>query len=177
MSNVETQVVGGEEEDTSPPLVGQRPVEVGALAVTLALALLLAWDNWRTGIGWESTGPKPGYFPFYIAVILAGSCLFGLVKEIFFPKDAGETFVRRAAFKRVMQVLGPTILFVPAVQYLGLYVSSFLLIAGFMVFIGRIRTWVALLTAFIFSVSMFLTFELAFDVIMPKGPLEQMLGY
>ena len=61
-------------------------------------------------------------------------------------------------------------------QWLGLYVASFLLIAGFMRWIGRIALWKSLLTAFIFSLVMFVTFDIAFDVIMPKGPLEALLG-
>ena len=54
---------------------------------------------------------------------------------------------------------------------------TFLLIAGFMVFVGRIAWWKSLLTAFLFSLAMFITFELAFDVIMPKGPLEAAFGF
>jgi uncharacterized membrane protein YphA (DoxX/SURF4 family) len=79
--------------------------------------------------------------------------------------------------KRVLQVLVPTALYVPVTQWLGLYVASFLLIAGFMLVIGRIAAWKSLLTAFVFSAAMFVTFEIAFDVIMPKGPLEHLFGY
>jgi hypothetical protein len=46
-----------------------------------------------------------------------------------------------------------------------------------MIAVGRIAAWKSLLTAAIFSVAMFVTFEIAFDVIMPKGPLEHLLGY
>jgi hypothetical protein len=46
-----------------------------------------------------------------------------------------------------------------------------------MVFVGRIRAWIAVLTAYIFSMIMFLVFEIAFDVIMPKGPLERLFGF
>jgi Na+/phosphate symporter len=62
-------------------------------------------------------------------------------------------------------------------QWLGLYVASFLLIAGFMVLVGRSAAWKSLLTAFLFSVIMFVTFQIAFDVIMPMGPLEALFGY
>ena len=159
------------------PVAKQRTVEIVTLGITLAMALLLAWDNWRTGIGWDASGPKPGYFPFIVAAILAGSCAFGLGREIFFPPDAGEPFVLRGQFARVMQVFVPTLAFVPATQWLGLYVASFLLIAGFMRWVGRIRWAVSIATAVAFSVLMFVTFEIAFDVIMPKGPIEHLLGY
>jgi hypothetical protein len=76
-----------------------------------------------------------------------------------------------------MQVFVPTLLFCVFMQWLGLYVASFLLIAGFMWLVGRIALWKALLTAFLFSILMFITFDIAFDVIMPKGPLEAAFGY
>jgi putative tricarboxylic transport membrane protein len=165
-----------EEEDDSPPLVGRRPVESATLAIVLAFAVLMAWDNWRTGIAWESTGPKAGYFPFYVSVILAGACLWGLGLEVA-KRGSSAPFVLQSQFRRVMQVFVPTLLFVPATQWLGIYVSSFILIAGFMRWIGKIRWWICLVTALVFSVAMFITFDIAFDVIMPKGPLEQMLGH
>ena len=164
------------EEDTSPAVIGRRPVETATLAVVLAFAVLMAWDNWRTGIAWESTGPKAGYFPFYVSVIMAGACLWGLGIEIFHRARPDEPFVRRNQLRRVMQVFVPTLAFVPVTQFLGLYVASFLLIAGFMIVVGRIKPWKSLLTAFIFVAIMFGTFDIAFDVIMPKGPLEQLFG-
>jgi len=159
-------------------LVGQRPVETITLGVILAFAMLMAWDNWRTGIRWESTGPQAGYFPFYVSVILGGACIYGIVRELVLSKKKpGGAFVTRAQFKRVLQVFVPTLLFVPVTQWLGLYVAAFALIAGFMYFIGKLKAWVSILTGYLFSMIMFVVFEIAFDVIMPKGPLERLFGY
>ena len=93
------------------------------------------------------------------------------------PREATETFVTRAQLRRVMAVFVPTLLFCLATQYLGMYVASFLLIAIFMRMVGRIALWKSLLTAFLFTAIMFVTFDIAFDVIMPKGPLEAAFGY
>ena len=180
MSGEGVEIVSGnpdEPPDDSPAVARQRTVEVITLAVTLAFALLMAYDNWRTGIAWESTGPAAGYFPFYVSMILAGACVFGLVQELRRWSEPAEPFVRRNQFKRVLQVFFPTLLYVPVTQWLGLYVASFLLIAGFMIAVGHIKAWKSILTAFIFSALMFATFEVAFDVIMPKGPLEHLFGY
>ena len=73
-------------------------------------------------------------------------------------------------------VFVPTLLFCLAMQFLGLYVASFLLIAGFMRMVGKIARWKSLLTAFVFTAVMFVTFDIAFDVIMSKGPLERRFG-
>ena len=40
-------------------------------------------------------------------------------------------------------------------------------------FIGRIAWWKSLLTSVLFALVMFVTFEVAFDVIMPKGPSKR----
>jgi hypothetical protein len=180
VSKPDEEIVAGDPDepaDHSPAVAGKRTVESATLAIVLAFALLMAWDNWRTGVAWESTGPKAGYFPFYLSLILAGACLFGLAREFVTRGVSAGPFVTRNQFRRVLQVFVPTLLYVLAMQWLGLYVASFALIAGFMVFVGRIKPWVSIATAVIFTVSMFVTFEVAFDVIMPKGPLERLFGY
>ena len=163
-------------EADSPAVASTRTVEIVTMLALFALAALLAYDNWKTGMSWDSSGPQAGYFPFYLSVILGGASLYGLA-TVMLDREAGlDTFVTRAQLRRVMQVFVPTLLFCLAMQWLGLYVASFLLIAGFMVFIGKIAWWKSLLTAFIFVAIMFVTFDVAFDVIMPKGPLEAAFG-
>jgi hypothetical protein len=41
---------------------------------------------------------------------------------------------------------------------------------------GRIALWKSVLTALVFVLVMFVTFDVAFDVIMPKGPIEALFG-
>jgi hypothetical protein len=160
----------------SPAVATMRGAEVGVYLALLALALLLGFDNWRSGMGWAKDGPQSGYLPFYLCVILAGACLFGLGVALRNRTAAATTFVTRDQLRRVMQVFVPTLLFCLLLQWLGLYVASFLLVAGFMRMVGRIAWWKSLLTAFLFALIMFATFDVAFDVIMPKGPLEAVFG-
>jgi len=179
MSNTDIEIVVEDPtapEADSPAVTSIRAADVVVSLLLFALALTLGYDNWRTGAGWESTGPQSGYFPFYLSVILGGASLYGLVAAFLSRREASEVFVTRAQLRRVMAVFVPTLLFCLAMQYLGLYVASFLLIAGFMRVVGKIALWKSLLTAFVFTAAMFLTFDIAFDVIMPKGPLEAALG-
>ncbi|MEN3351063.1 MAG: putative tricarboxylic transport rane protein [Bradyrhizobium sp.] len=179
MSNTEIEIVVDDPtapEDNSPSVVSNRTVDVVVSLLLLALAVTLGWDNWRTGASWDSTGPQPGYFPFYLAVIVGAASLYGLGGAFLSRREAAEVFVTRAQLRRVLAVFVPTLLFCLATQYLGLYVASFLLIVGFMRLIGKIALWKSLLTAFVFTAVMFVTFDMVFDVIMPKGPLEAALG-
>jgi hypothetical protein len=179
MAESETEIAGGDPPapaSDSPAVTTTRTAEVVVYLVLLALALLLAFDNWRSGIGWARDGPQSGYLPFYLCVILAGACLFGLGVAFRQRTMAAKSFVTRDQLRRVMQVFVPTLLFCLAMQWLGLYVASFLLVAGFMRFVGRIAWWKSLLTSALFALVMFSTFDVAFDVIMPKGPIERAFG-
>jgi putative tricarboxylic transport membrane protein len=162
---------------SSPPLVGTRSVNIVVYLCLLGIAVLLGYDNWRTGAGWAPEGPQAGYFPFYLSLMLGGASAYGLVAALVSGAGTDDVFVTRDQFRRVMQVFVPTLLFCLFTQWLGLYVASFLLIVGFMYFIGRIALWKSVLTAAVFSIAMFVTFDIAFDVIMPKGPLEAAFGY
>jgi putative tricarboxylic transport membrane protein len=163
--------------DDSPTMTTRRTAEVVVYLLLVALALTLGFDNWRTGMGWAKDGPQSGYLPFYLCVILAGASLWGLAIAFLKRNDAASVFVTRDQLRRVMQVFVPTLLFCLAMQWLGLYVASFLLVAGFMRLIGRIAWWKSLVTSVLFTLVMFVTFEVAFDVIMPKGPVEAVFGF
>jgi hypothetical protein len=162
--------------DGSPVLTSARTVEVAVYLLLIVLALVLGYDNWKSGMGWEREGPQSGYMPFYLCVILAGASVYGLALAFHRRRRAAQPFVTRDQLRRVLQVFVPTFLFCLAMQYLGLYVASLLLVAGFMRFVGRIAWWKSLLTSFVFAFAMFATFDVAFDVIMPKGPLEAAFG-
>ena len=163
--------------DNSPAVLTTRTAEGVTYVLLLALAVVLAFDNWRSGMGWAKDGPQSGYLPFYLCMILSGASLYGLGSLFLKRSDAAKTFVTYDQLRRVLQVFVPTLLFCVVIQWLGIYVASVLLVAGFMRFIGRIAWWKSLLTSFLFAVIMFVTFEIAFDVIMPKGPLEAALGF
>ena len=162
---------------SSPAVASSRTVEIVVMAMLLGLAILLGYDNWRTGMSWEASGPQAGYFPFYLSVVLGIASLYGLGRLILTHAHEDDVFVTRDQLWRVAQMFVPTLVFVLFTQWLGLYAASFLLIVGFMTMIGRIAWWKSLVTAAVFTVAMFVTFEIAFDVIMPKGPIEALLGY
>jgi hypothetical protein len=180
MPEVKNEIIVDDPEapaDDSPALAGDRKVEIVTSLLLLAFAALMAFDNWRIGMGWAPDGPRAGYFPFYLSIILGAASLYGLIKCLMQRAGADATFVTRDQFRRVLQVFVPTCLFCLVTQWLGIYVASLLLVAGFMRFIGHIAWWKSLLTSSVFTFAMFITFEIAFDVIMPKGPLEALFGH
>ena len=55
-----------------PAPSSMRSVEVVVYLMLLARALLLGYDNWRSGMALGADGPQAGYLPFYLCVILRG---------------------------------------------------------------------------------------------------------
>ena len=108
MATPETEIVVEDPTapaDNSPSVVSTRTVEIVVSLLLLALAGVLCFDNWRTGIAWEADGPQPGYFPFYLGLILAAASVYGLVTTLAARAGRAQIFLTRDQLRRVMQVL------------------------------------------------------------------------
>jgi hypothetical protein len=154
------------------------------MEIVVALALLLAsaiviYDSARLGFSWlENEGPASGYFPFYIALIMAGSSLVTLIRAILARDGAGsESFVSKTAFLRVLAVLIPALVFVAVIQVLGLYIASAMFITAFMLTLGRESIIKSVIIGISVPLALFVLFEIWFLVPLPKGPVEHFFGY
>src|SRR4051794_41966183 len=124
MSNSEAEIVVDDPtapEADSRAVTSVRAVDIAVSVLFIALAATLGYDNIRTGIAWDSTGPQSGYFPFYLSVILAVASLYGLGAALVSRKEAGEAFVTRSQLRRVMAVVHSPPLFCPAAPPFGLF--------------------------------------------------------
>src|SRR5262249_28020766 len=131
----------------------------------------------RIGFHWiEGEGPAPGYFPFYIAIILGVSSLINLISAIRAPGPSG-VFVSLRPFGRVLAVLIPSLVLVGLIESFGIYVAAAIFILGFMLVIGRENFFKALAVSIGVPLMLFFMFERWFLVPLPKGPLEAWLGF
>ena len=152
-----------------------RAADLTTAALLMAVGALVVRDSLRLGVGWGTDGPKSGFFPFWLAVVLLACCL-GIIVGTLRRADRAP-FVARRALGPVLTVLWPAIAAVLLMQFVGLYVASALYMGFYMRWIGR-NSWLAVVAVSVgFSVSTFLVFETWFLVPMPKGPLETWLGY
>ena len=160
-------------------LTSNRVLEVVVALALLTVSAIIIYDSIRLGFGWvEGQGPAAGYFPFYIAAVLGNASLAILLKAVSGNSDElKESFVSRVAFGRVLTVLLPAIVYVAAIQFIGLYVASGLFIMIFMIAIGRESVLRSICVGMAVPVFFFVMFERWFLVPLPKGPLEAMLGF
>ena len=160
-------------------VVSNRTMDIVVALFFLAASAVVISDSIRLGFNWrENEGPASGYFPFYIAVMMAIASVVNLASAALGRSPNGEaTFVGRRALGRVLAVLAPSIVYVGAVQYLGIYVASAGFIFVFMLLLGRERVPRALAVSLGVPLVLFFMFEIWFLVPLPKGPFETWLGY
>jgi hypothetical protein len=120
-------------------------------------------------------GPKAGFFPFYIGVIIVGGSAFNLVR-VFTEIDRDRIFASFGQLRQVLSVVIPASIYVLMVPIIGIYVSSMLLLAVFMRWLGHYRWDLVILIAVAIPVIFYFMFELWSLVPLPKGPIEDLLG-
>ena len=153
-----------------------RSVEVGVALFMALLALIGIYGSVKVGIGWGSDGPRAGFFPFYVSLLVIISCAINLT-QIFRSANDGELFATWSQLRKVLAVVVPTAVYVFAIPYVGIYVSSGLLIMLFMKWLGKYPWTIVLPVAILMPIVTFVMFEIWFLVPLPKGPLETFLGY
>ena len=164
-------------EDDSQRGVSTKAVEMVVAAAILVLGLVVMADSRRVGAGWADDGPQAGYFPFYIGLILCFASAWTLWRTLFSGKDTTGVFVSRKKLRLVLSVFIPSMIYVAATYFIGIYVASALFIGAFMYWHGRFPWTKIIPVSLLVPVAVFLLFEVWFLVPLPKGPLETLIGY
>jgi len=134
-------------------------------------------DSARLGFGWQEVhGPRPGYFPFYIGLIICIASAVNFVRALLLTPEKNKTFVQVGQLKLVLTVLIPTAIYALLVTWIGIYTSSVLFIGFFMRWLGKYAWWKVVVVSVITVAVFYVVFEMWFKVPLPKGPLESWLG-
>ncbi|HZZ77596.1 MAG TPA: tripartite tricarboxylate transporter TctB family protein [Gemmataceae bacterium] len=153
-----------------------RTVEIAVAGALGLLAIIGMYGSVRVGIGWGAEGPRAGFFPFYVSALVLISCGVNMGNALRQPDD-GKLFAKWHELGKVASVVVPVAIYAGLIPYIGLYVASALLIGVFMRWFGKYGWPMVLTIAIAVPVLTFFMFEIWFLVPLPKGPLENYLGY
>ena len=166
-----------EESPDDGPVVAERGPELVIALLLMVFAVGVIIDSVRVGIGWAPDGPRSGYFPFYIGLLLLGASGSIVVRTLLKWKKPSAVFAQRSQLASVISVLVPMIIYVVAISFLGIYVASLFLIGYFMRRHGKFGWATTVGISLGVPIVFFIVFERWFLVPLVKGPLEQMLGF
>lgn len=153
-----------------------RWTELGVGLFCILLGAITIIGSMKAGIGWGPEGPKSGFFPFYIGVIIICASLVNCA-QLLMEKDDGQLFSEWGQLGQVLCVLVPTTVYALLIPYLGIYIASFILIALFMKWLGKYPWTTTIIIAFGTPFALYMFFEKWFLIPLPKGPLEELLGF
>jgi hypothetical protein len=146
-------------------------------ALFFVFGAVVVTDSVRLGFGWQEVhGPRPGYFPFYIGLLICIAAVVNFVRALTLRGERNKTFVQVGQLKMVLTVLIPTAIYAFLVTWIGIYVSSVLFIGFFMRWLGKYPWWKVVVVSLITVAVFFVVFEIWFKVPLPKGPVESLLG-
>lgn len=172
-------------ETTPARGVTTRTMEIAtSLAFAFAGAAAM-WDSLRLGAGWGSDGPQSGYFPFWVGLLLVLASAANLVPVARARAPRGEDagagaapmFLTWEQARTVATVFVPTTVYVAAIPFTGIYVASAMLVIWFMTRLGGFGLLRAIPAGVATAIVTFTVFEIWFLVALPKGPLEDFLGF
>ena len=158
-----------------------RGLNLTTAAVLLLLSGIVLYDALRLGFGWGYDGPQSGFFPFWLAALLATISVVLLVQALL--DRSRKPFVTWERFVPVLKVLLPLAGFIVLTDPpgpwpgVGLYVAAGLYLGFYMRWVGHHRWRAVILLSILIPVVTFVVFEMWFLVPMPKGPVEAWLGY
>jgi putative tricarboxylic transport membrane protein len=153
-----------------------RSVEIGVALATTGFAVIVIVGSLKAGINWAAEGPRAGFFPFYIGLFILLSSMVNLFSALLdIPKN--KLFAEWGQLGRVLSVIIPTAVYVVLINWIGIYVASGLLIGFFMRWLGKYRWSLTVALAIGVPLLLFIVFERWFLVPLPKGPVEDLLGY
>jgi len=166
-----------DQEHTGGGLVSARAVDIVVALIMVGIGALVMADSLRLGAGWAEDGPQSGYFPFYIGLIIVVVSLGTVALAVFGRKQNRDAFVHSVQLRHVLRVLAPTVGFIALIGLIGIYVASAFFIGASMRWLGRFRWRTIVVVSIAVPFALFLLFEIWFLVPLPKGPLEDFLGY
>ena len=152
----------------------QRTMEIAVAVAMLLFAGIVIYGALQAGINWGAEGPRAGFFPFYVGVLIMIASLVNLAHSLREPRK--RLFAEWGQLRQVVSVVLPLAIYVALVPWLGLYVSSLLLIAVFMRWLGGYGWGPVAALAIGVPAAAYVMFEKWFLVPLPKGPIEDLLG-
>ena len=158
------------------PVATTHVVDAIVAVLIIMVGGLIIHGSRKLGSEWTTDGPGAGYFPFYIGLILVISGAGTLYQSLNGKSKNTETFVDREQLGRVFSVLLPAIVYVGAIQFIGIYVASAIYIALFMIILGKYSWAKSIAAALVVNVLFFMMFEVWFQVPLHKGTYDLLSG-
>ena len=155
-------------------MVSGRSLETATALLTGAFGLAVVVSSLDNGIGWGEGGVDAGTFPFIVGLIILGGSLFNLVQGWL---QARTVVLRASELKRLGALFIPAAVYVGVIPLIGMYLASAIYVFGALAWHKRGALLFSAVAAIGTALSLYLIFELTFQISLPRGALGDIMGF
>lgn len=159
----------------SATLISRHALELATALGTLAFGLAIIWSALEFPVGWTERGPDPGYFPFWVGVVIVVGSLGTLIGALARRRANTLAAITTEQSRRILAFLLPMLAFVALTSGLGIYVAMLLYLGFVMIAQGGYRVDLSVAVAVLTAVAFYVMFDRWLKVPLAKGPLEAWL--
>ena len=148
-----------------------KKADIITALILMLFGVIVAADSLRIGIGWAADGPKGGFFPFVMAVLVIGGTGMVIRQAIKGTSSVkgNKPFIEPGGLKPILIVVIPACLMILFVEVVGLYVSAMIYLVGYIKWAGDHSWRTSLLVGILVPLVSYIVFEKFFLIPMPMG--------
>lgn len=156
--------------------ISRRTSELATSLVAGAIGAIVCYGSLENGIAWDSSGPQPGYFPFYVGVLIIFGSACVALQSLIKGHDGADAFLDGERLKSIISFFLPIVGFVIVSVFLGLYIGMAIYTFYSMYWPGRMKLHNSIITTVIVVAVNWVIFEILFMVPLLKGPVLNHFG-
>jgi putative tricarboxylic transport membrane protein len=149
-----------------------RPYQVGTAAAIVLIAAAAMFDSRGVFTPLLATSPGdvgPSWYPFWAAAMMGLAAVFVGYRAMVTPQPAAGAFETRESVTSVLKLVLPMFVYAFSFKWLGFYLATIVYMGFFAAYLGRYKWWGVLAAATITPLAIYLLFEVAFRLILPKS--------
>jgi putative tricarboxylic transport membrane protein len=148
-----------------------KTADILVASIILCIGLIVGFDSLRLGVGWGMEGPRPGFFPFVMAVLVVFGCLVVIRQAVKGTSSVkgDKRFVPEGGMKPVLTVAIPACGMVLLTEVVGLYIAAMIYLLLYIRFVGEFRWRTVLLVSIPIPLISYWVFDKIFLIPMPMG--------
>ena len=157
-----------------------RPYQVGTAAAIVLIAAVAMFDSRGVFAIKEGTSPGdvgPSWYPFWSAALMAVGAVWVGIRAFTTPQPAEGPFASRESWTSVLKLVIPMALYAYSFRWLGFYFATAAYMGFFAWYLGKYSWWRILAVAVLTPLAIYLLFEVAFRLLLPKSFLYDLVGF
>ena len=156
-----------------------RPYQVGTAAAIILVAAAAMFDSRKVfgaQLGSSQGDVGPSWYPFWSAALMGLAAAYVAVRAMTQPQSLDSPFATRESVTSVVKLIIPMFVYALSFQWLGFYIATAVYMGFFAWYLGRYQWWAIVAAAVVTPLAVFLLFEVAFRLTLPKSLLYS-LGF